>query len=113
MLPKERRISQALFTQILKNGRSFYTPSLSLRIISRKDQPKSAFSFVISAKEVKNATGRNFLKRRGRHVISKNSTSIKEGYFCAFFLKKELSTLPFSLFEQEILTVLKKANLLR
>ena len=113
MLSQERRISQSLFTQILKDGRSFNTKNLSLRVSARKDQGKSAFSFVISAKAVKTAVGRNKLKRRGRHVIKKNLLKIKEGYFCAFFFKKELKDLPFSVFEEEILSGLRQANLLR
>lgn len=113
MLSQERRISQGLFAQILKEGRSFHTPNLSLRVSGRKDQGKSAFSFVVSSKAVKTAVRRNSLKRRGRHVVKKHLAQIKEGYFCAFFLKKELSGLPFPFFEQEILTVLKKANLLQ
>ena len=113
MLSQERRISQSLFTQILKTGRSFDTQNLSLRVSLRKDQGKSAFSFVIPSKVIKTAVGRNLLKRRGRQVIKKHLTKIKEGYFCAFFLKKELATLPFSVFEQEILDGLKKASLLQ
>ena len=112
MLSQERRISQSLFAQILKDGRSFHTPNLSLRVSQRKDQGKSAFSFVVPAKIAKTATQRNFLKRRGRHVIKKHQLVIKEGYFCAFFFKKEIIGLSFPVFEQEILSVLKKANLL-
>ena len=113
MLSQERRISQSLFAQILKAGLSFQTQKLSLRICPRKDQRKSAFSFVIPVKAVKTAIGRNFLKRRGRHVIKKHLADIKEGYLCAFFLRKEMAGLPFPVFEQEILAVLKTANLLQ
>jgi ribonuclease P protein component len=113
MLSQERRISQSLFAQISKEGRSFQTPRLSLRISQRKDQGKSAFSFVIPAKAVKTAVGRNFLKRRGRHVIKKHLSSIKDGYLCAFFLKKDMIGLPFPIFEQGILSGLKQANLLK
>lgn len=113
MLNYERRISQSLFTQILKEGRSFYTPHLSLKICPRKDQQKSAFSFVISAKVVKTAVERNFLKRRGRYTIKKHLNNLKEGYLYAFFFKKEMLKLPYPLFEQEFLTVLKKANLIQ
>jgi len=112
MLKQERRIPQSLFAQILKEGRSFHTKNLSLRVSSRKDQDKSTFSFVVPAKAVKTAVLRNFLKRRGRHVIKKHLASIKEGYFCAFFLKKELVDTPFLDFEQEILNGLKQAKLL-
>lgn len=113
MLSQERRISQGLFAQVLKEGRSFQTPKLSLRVCSRKDKSRSAFSFVIPAKAVKTAVERNFLKRRGRHMIKKHLANIKEGYLCAFFLKKELVGLSFPAFEQEILSGLKQANLLR
>lgn len=112
MLSKERRISQSLFAQILKDGKGFHSPNLSLRVSRRKDQGKSAFSFVVSSKAVKTAVGRNILKRRGRHVIKKHLFNIREGYFYAFFLKKELSGLPFPLFEQEILAVLRQAKML-
>ena len=112
MLSQERRISQGFFNQILKEGRSFQTQNLSLRVVLRKDSLKSAFSFVVPAKIVKKAVLRNFLKRRGRYVVRKHLSKIKEGYFCAFFFKKEISKLPFLVFEQEILDSLKKAKLI-
>ena len=113
MLNSQRRISQSSFPQILKEGRSFFTPNLSLRVSPKKERGFSAFSFVISAKAVKTAVERNLLKRRGRHVIKKHLKLIKDGYFCAFFFKKDLLRFPFSAFEQEFLFVLKKANLLK
>jgi ribonuclease P protein component len=113
MLSQERHVSQSLFAQILKEGKSFHTQHLSLRVCVRKDQGKSAFSFVVSSKAVKKATERNLLKRRARHVIKKHLPDIKEGYFCAFFFKKELVTFSFTSFEQELLDGLKQAKMLR
>jgi len=113
MLNSERRISQSLFDQILKEGRSFHTERLSVRVCRKKDGGKSAFSFITPSKSFRTAVLRNFLKRRGRHVARKHLASLKEGYLAAFFLKKEMSSLPFPEFEQEILSGLKKANLLR
>jgi ribonuclease P protein component len=113
MLNSKQRISQGLFSQILKDGRSFQSKSFSLRACPGKDREESAFSFVVPAKTIKTAIQRNFLKRRGRHVVKKHLARIKGGYLCAFFLKKEASKESFSDFEQEILAVLKTANLLK
>lgn len=113
MLSQERRISQSLFTQILKNGQYFGFKNFSLRLCPRGDHKKSAFSFVVSSKEVKKAVWRNLIKRRGRAIIQKNSNKIKDGYLCAFFLKKGLVSKSFLEFETEIMDSLKGANLLK
>ena len=112
MLSKEGRISQSLFTQIIKEGRSFGFKNFSLRFCLRGDHKKSAFSFVVSSKEVKKAVWRNLIKRRGRAVVKKNSNRIKAGYLYAFFLKKSLVSKSFIEFETEIMDGLKEINLL-
>ncbi|MCX6713051.1 MAG: ribonuclease P protein component [Candidatus Vogelbacteria bacterium] len=107
------RISKALFPKILKEGRNFNAPNLSLRILRRSDDGPSAFSFVVAAKTAPKATRRNFLKRRGRHVIKKNLEGIKGGHYGVFFFKSGAVSLPFPAFEQEILNSLKQARMVQ
>jgi len=111
MLAKERRISKGLFAQILSRGRVFSGSNLSLRVLPMEKAGPSAFAFVVSVKMAKTAVERHFLKRRGRHAIKKNLKRIKEGYYCAFFLRPGLAKLPFPVFEAEIVNGLKQAGL--
>lgn len=112
MLSRRRRISKDEFPVIMKNGRPFFSPRLSLRALSLPGLGESCFAFVISAKNVKTAVERNLLKRRARHVIYKHQGEIKGGFLCVFFLKSDLLQLKFPLFENEFIILLRQAKLI-
>lgn len=114
MLPKQRRINKDLFKDIFKQGYSFNNPSFSLRVLKMAENGRpSAFSFIVSLKVANLAVKRNFLKRRGKYAINKNINHIKEGFFCVFLFKKDISSFQYQVFEEEVLDILRKASLLK
>ena len=108
---KPNRIGRKLFGEILKKGMSCSGEFLYIKFITLSGEEKR-YSFVVSKKISKKAVIRNLIKRRARHVIKNNLTSIKTGYAIVFFFnKKEVVGLSFNQIEQDILKVLKKARL--
>jgi len=103
-------VNRALFSAILKQGKVYHTPHLSLKIFNAPDQQKSSFSFVISRKVMKSAVKRNFLKKQGRHIIRENIIKIKEPHIGAFFIKKGAEKLSFNELQEEIQQLLQKAG---
>ncbi len=112
MLPKKQKIQRSLFPKTFSGSKTFPSPFFTLRVFfdKKNSTTSSRFSFVVSAKVAKSAVARNILKRRGYTVMKKNISSIKPGYICAFFFKKESIKVPFKELEKEIITTLKRAN---
>ena len=80
MLKKENcLIKRADFTRVFKQGRSYFTKSLGVKVL-KNNLTNSRFGIVVSLKIDKRATKRNLLKRRLRDIIQANLTKIKPGY---------------------------------
>ncbi|MEI6296760.1 MAG: ribonuclease P protein component [bacterium] len=107
MLDKTRRIKKEYFEELLKKGKSAFSPLLSVKYLSNR-QGKSIFGFVISSKVAKKATERNLFKRRCRHIIKKNLPLIKDGLTLSFFAKPGVTKLSFAELENEITLLLRR-----
>lgn len=110
MLPRIRKIQRLLFNLTLSRNKSFKSENLLLLVKKTKLEEKTRFSFVISKKVVKKAHKRNLLKRRCFNVIKNEIYNIKNGFVCVFFIKKNISTLPYQKLNKEIVELLNKAN---
>lgn len=108
-----------LFNDVLKKGKSYHSPHLSLKILNVRSSTsnttsntinKSSFYFVVSGKVIKKAVKRNLFKRRGRSIV--RSSGAKGGYIGAFFAKKGTGSLEFAELKKEILDLIKKAGIL-
>ncbi|MFA6397863.1 MAG: ribonuclease P protein component [Candidatus Paceibacterota bacterium] len=110
MLPKEKRVPRATFSEVFKKGKIIHSPFLTLRFI-KKEPENSRFSFVISSSVSKRAVDRNYLKRIGYNIIQNNLKTIKNSYICTFFFKKEGKNLKFKELEKEINFLLNKAGI--
>ncbi|MFQ5661670.1 MAG: ribonuclease P protein component [Candidatus Paceibacteria bacterium] len=99
-----------LFNEVLKKGKSYHSPHVSLKVLSVARSEKSSFYFVVSGKVIKKAVKRNLFKRRGRSIARQSGA--KPGYVGAFFAKKGAGALEFAEFKAEILDLLKKAKLI-
>ncbi len=62
----------------------------------------SRVGFVVSARAVKKAVGRNLLKRRAREIIRKKIKSFKKGYDVLFIFSKGAAVLSFRGLEKEL-----------
>jgi len=114
MLPKRRRILRKEFTNILKNGRRFHSPSLILCVapISSGGTSDSKVSFSVSKKVCQKAVNRNKYRRRGYSIILKNLKKIKPGYFFLFSFKKTPELLTFSTLEKDVTELLSMSGVL-
>ena len=140
MLSKKNRVPRRLFSIIITEGKNYSSLNIHMRVVflykeekghsvsslalptlpaqagqasGGQDKAESRFSFVVSKKEVKKAVERNKLRRIGYNIIQKNISNINKGYIIAFFLKKRTLTLSKRALEEEIISLLQKANLLK
>lgn len=110
MLPKRKRVNKHDFDKAFLRGKFFGGNSLDLKVSENKEDNKVSFAFVVSKKEAKNATDRNFLKRRGKYAVLKNENNIKKGFVYIFLLKGKARKLSYHLFEEEMINLLNKAK---
>lgn len=111
MLAKKHRINKEFFKEILKNGKSCYLETISLKILSPVDKGPF-FTFVVPKKTAKKAVTRNKLKRQGRYIIKKHLNSFKKGTAIIIFFKKGSEIIKFSKLEEKMLQLFKKARVL-
>ena len=83
------------------HGKNFY-----LVYLNRKDDKGSLFSFVVPAKIKKTAVGRHLIKRKMTAVVEKGLFKAKPGFSVIIFAKKDVSALPYSAIEKELLELL-------
>lgn len=88
---------------VFLHGNNFY-----LKVLDRQDDKKSLFSFVVPAKIIKTSVGRHQIKRKMTAVVEKVLNKIKPSLSILMFLKKDVSHLPYSAIEKEILILLSK-----
>ena len=112
MLPIKRRVRKESFAKIMKDGVFLHAPDFYLRFLDRKDEFPSLFGFVVPNKVKNTSVGRHLIKRKVSSVVEKTLADIKNGFSCLVFTKKDISKLPYSEIEKEILDLLRKARVL-
>ena len=111
MLPKKNRADKKLLLKILKEGKSFFSDNIFVKITPiRQNNP--VFAFVVLAKTTKKSTERNKIKRRARHAVKNILSDIKNGVGVAVFLKKETLNKNFYEIKEEITRLFKKGGIL-
>jgi ribonuclease P protein component len=112
MLPSQRRVTKEAWPALIKSGKVFFSPNLSLRLglLSQPATP-SLFGVVVSKKVAKTAVRRNYLKRRLRAIINKHLESFPTGYQFAFFFRQDDQQLKIIELEQETLNLLSKTKI--
>lgn len=109
MLNKKKRVNKSLFKSTLKNGTSYFSQNISLRIVKNSVEGLK-FGVSVSKKELKTAVKRNLLRRRALSVLRGVETNKNSGLICLFFLKKGALDLPYFQLKEEIVFLLKKAR---
>ncbi|OHA94050.1 MAG: ribonuclease P protein component [Candidatus Zambryskibacteria bacterium RIFCSPLOWO2_02_FULL_39_26] len=112
MLSKERRIRKNQFPEILKHSKRYNSTNFLLYVMKGLNLD-SKFSFSVSKKICKKASGRNKLRRRGYSAITRHIKKIKPGYLCFFSIKNgNLGEKSFTYFEKEIVELLSVSGML-
>ncbi|MDO8493306.1 MAG: ribonuclease P protein component [bacterium] len=109
------RLNKAGVEAVLKEGRLVHSDNLSLKYLKAKglpSNPKSHYSFVVSAKTAKLAVTRNLLKRRGRHIVDKLVSMFKAPFDFVFFFKPGATKIDFESLEKEIVVIFKKSGII-
>ena len=102
MLPTNRRVKKEAFPKIMKEGLLLSTENFYARLLDRKDNKSSLFSFVVPAKVKKTSVGRHLIKRRMTAAVEKSLITQKLGFSIIIFAKKDISTLPSSQLKIEL-----------
>ena len=111
MLNKKKKVNTSIFKTIIKEGTSYFSQNISLRIV-KKTSIGRKFGVSVSKKELKTAVKRNLLKRRVLSILQKIEPKTNTGFNCVFFLKKGALELPYPKLQDEIIFLLKKAKIL-
>ncbi len=109
MLPHNRRVSTALFDEIMKAGTTYHSDHISLRIQRITAQNMSRFSVSVSKKIEKGAVTRNLYKRRLYAVLGEYISRIPSGYVGVFFIKRGFSDLTRESIHSETKHLLEKS----
>lgn len=113
MVPKVNRLrGEKNFKRLMRQGRSFFSPTLVLRIVSN-NQPEPRFAFVVPAKAIKKAVDRNKLKRRAREIVRADLAHIKPGYDMLITMRKPALECTYQALRDQLLTMLMKTRMLR
>lgn len=113
MLSKKQKVNKKLFEEVFNEGRVFHSDFLYLKIsLLENKSDKSKFAFTISKKIAKKASDRNLIKRRGFAILRENKENILNGFVIIFFTKKGIEKLKYTDFKNEVILLLKKANLI-
>ncbi len=113
MLPRQLRVRKTQIPEIMKKGKGFFCPTLSLKLAPTTLPNKpSLFTVVVGSKVEPTAVGRNKLKRRIRHILYKNRSKVRNGFQGVVLVAKPARVALFGELEQDILYVLTKSGLI-
>lgn len=94
MLSKKKRVSRALFDELLKKGKFFDFEYFSIKVF-RPNKTEQRFSVVVSKKVSKKAVLRNSIRRLFYRAISENIKILPTEVVLGIFVKKNSIELNF------------------
>lgn len=112
MLPTKLRVKKELFPEIAKKGSFLSGENVYIRFLDRKDNKATHFSFIVPVKVDKTSVGRHRIKRKMTAAVEKSLSNLGTGLSILIYAKKDLSALPLSQIEEEILKLLSKIKTL-
>ncbi len=113
MLAKKRRVKTKDFNLAFSSikSKNYISPFFSIKVVFSGDATKKTiFSCVVSKKVANTAVLRNKTRRRIYEIIKKVLPTVKNGYTCLVFVKKEAITTDFSTLKDDFNQLLKKAG---
>ncbi len=112
MLPATNRLKQEKdFSLLARSKKSAFSKVVSMKM-RENTLPHSRFGVVIGLKVHKKAVKRNLLRRRIREILRKHLSEIKPGYDVMIMTQTRALELDFSELEAQVLSCLKKLQLI-
>lgn len=112
MYPADYRLRKSKeIEKLFKNGKSFLTPTISLRF-AKNNLDSSRFAVIISTKVHKRAVKRNLIKRRIRAVLREVVEAVKPGFDIAISARPPILKSDFQEIRDTLLWALRKTNLI-
>ncbi len=108
MLHKQRRVSTALFDEVMTKGKSFHSSHLTLRLLYKDGLDTSHFSVVVPKKVSIKAVVRNALRRRLYPIIRKFEARLTFSAVALIFIKTDISTVPHEELTEEVRMLLSR-----
>jgi len=113
MLKKLYRLkNERNFKKVARFGKKAQIDLLTLKYLETRFE-SSRFGIVISAKVLKKAVQRNYVKRRIIESVRLNLSQIKPGYDIVFLMYNKPANIKEIDFKEKTLNLLKKAQLLK
>ncbi len=109
MLPKHKRISKDSFKPILLQGSLYHSTYFTLRALPSNTD---SYAVLVSKKVAQNAVDRNRIRRRVYSLIREHLSDIKKPAKAVFSAKKGALTLSFEKQKEEIVGLMKKAQII-
>jgi len=104
MLQKRNRNDRKKVASVLRSGESLKTPNLQLKfLLETAGNPQ--ISFIAPKTIAKNSVKRNFLRRRGYHLIQKHLSGLPTGLRGVFIFKRTDANI-----ENDIKEIFNKLN---
>jgi ribonuclease P protein component len=92
MLPRRRRVSTALFQEVMERGKSFHASHISaFRYLYKDSLTTSHISVVVSKKTAAKATKRNALRRKLYSIIRPLESTLNTKAVALIFVKKDIA----------------------
>lgn len=101
MLPRNNRISSALFKQLGRPAQSFSTPFFSARLYAT-DSTNPRGAVVVSTKVVGTAVARNRIRRRLYDALGAHLARFPRGAALILYAKKEALGAPFTALQSAV-----------
>lgn len=112
MLPATNRLKQEKdFSLLARSKKSAFSKTVSMKM-RENALPHSRFGVVVGLKVHKRAVKRNLLKRRIREILKKHLPEIKPGYDIMIMCQTKALELDFVELEVQVLSCLKKLQLI-
>jgi ribonuclease P protein component len=109
MLPKQRRVSQALFQEVMQRGKSFHAPHMSLRLLYKDGLTTSHFAVSVPKKVSSKAVERNRIRRRLYPLIRGYEQRLTFPAVAIFFAKNGSIDASRDVLQEEVKGLLSRA----
>ncbi|MFA5854412.1 MAG: ribonuclease P protein component [Patescibacteria group bacterium] len=112
MLPATHRLkAEKDFSLLARSKKSAFSKAVSMKV-RENALPHSRFGVVVGIKVHKRAVKRNLLRRRIREILRKHLDEIKPGYDVMLLTQTRALDLEYAELETQVLSCLKKLQLI-